>query len=108
MVDVAAVHVDVVERSNIVVDRDSDGPNDQYGGKEPERGQEQPLAPRLYESVLVDLSQPGVGDDRTETTENRRNDDRQNPKAAMRPEHSYFDLGTPMLRETSSVVMIEE
>jgi hypothetical protein len=60
MVDVAAVHVDVVERSNIVVDRDSDGPNDQYGGKEPERGQEQPLAPRLYESVLVDLSQPCV------------------------------------------------
>jgi hypothetical protein len=49
-----------------------------------------------------------VGNDHAKTTENRGNQDRKDPKAAVRPEHCYFDLGTPIVRETSSVVMIEE
>jgi hypothetical protein len=99
MVDVAAVQVHVMEGSNVMVDRDRDGSNDQYRGEETKRRQEQPLAPRFYKPVLIDLPQPSVGNDRAKTTENRGNQDRQNPKAAVSPEHSYFDLGTPIVRE---------
>jgi hypothetical protein len=91
-----------------VGDCDRDRSNDQHRGEETELGQEQPLAPRFDKPVLIDLPQPDVGNDHAKTTENRGNQDRKDPKAAVRPEHCYFDLGTPIVRETSSVVMIEE
>src|SRR6202035_5147432 len=94
MVDVAAPHREIVERPYIVADRNGQAPHHQHRSEETERRQEKPFPPRFNEPMLIDLTQPGAGDDHGKTTENRRDQDRQNPKTRMGPEHSYFDLGT--------------
>lgn len=85
-----------MEGPHIVVDCNCDGSHHQRCGNEAEGRQEQPLAPRFREPALIHLPQPAVGNDRGEAAENRRDQDRQNPKTPMGPKHHYSDLGTPV------------
>jgi hypothetical protein len=87
MVNVAAVHRNIMERPDVVVDSNRDGPHHNDSGEEADRSQEQPLAPRLGEPVLVNSFEPSPSNDRDERTENRCQHERKKPETAVGPEH---------------------
>jgi hypothetical protein len=90
MMNVATVHRNIVEGTDIVVNRDSDYSNDDSRGKEADRRQEESLPPRFRKSVFVHFSQPALRYDRREAPENRGDEDWQNPKASMGQEHGII------------------
>src|ERR1700722_3989298 len=96
MVDVTAPHRHVMERANIVADSERERADHQHRGKETDRGQEQPFARRLQELALINAPKPCMANDGAESAENGGNQDRKDPKTPVRPEHRYFDLGTPV------------
>src|SRR5580658_7805055 len=73
--------------SNIVMDRNCDRPHYQSCREKTEGRQKEALAPRFRELALIHRLQSTTGNDRGEAAENRRNQDRQNPKTSMSPEH---------------------
>jgi hypothetical protein len=94
MVNVAAIHRNIMERTDIVTDGERECAHHQHGSEKPKRRQEQPLPSRFGEPVLVDPAEPRMRNDRAQSAENRRNQNGQNPKTAVSPKHAYFDLGT--------------
>src|SRR5579883_738623 len=87
MVNMPATQRDVVERPEIVVNRERDYAHDDDGGEETNRGQEQPLSPRFREAMPVDLTQARSRHDRGEKTQNGREHERKKPKTRMLKEH---------------------
>ena len=85
----ATPHRDVMKGPNIVMDCNRNGSHYQRGGEKTERRQEQPLAPRFGELVLIDPLQPGTRNDGGETAENHCEHDRQKPKTPVSPEHLF-------------------
>jgi hypothetical protein len=65
MVNVAAIHRNIVERADIVANRKGEHAHYQHGGEESERCKEQTFAPRFCESVVVNPLQSGVRNNRT-------------------------------------------
>ena len=92
MVNVSAVHRDIMERPNVVVDRDRESAHYENCREESHRGQEQALPSGLGEPVLVDPPQPGVRDDRGERAQYCRENEGQKPEAPVRPEHPTLIL----------------
>jgi hypothetical protein len=83
------MHGDIMEWPDVMVDSDCNGSHHKYSCKETNGSQEQPLAPRFDELVLIDPLQPGTRNDCGETAENRCEHDRQKPKTPVSPEHLF-------------------
>jgi hypothetical protein len=75
--------------SNIVMDRNRYRAHYQSCREKTEGCQKEALAPRFREPALIHFPQSTVGNDCSEAAENRRNQDRQNPKTPMSPEHLF-------------------
>jgi hypothetical protein len=89
---VPPAHTDVVKWSDIVMNGDGDAANHDYGSEEPYRGEKKPFAASLRKLPLVNRTQAREKNDKCEQPENSGDDERPDPKAAVRPRHSNVTL----------------
>ena len=69
---VAATHLDVVERANLLVDKERQRPDHRYGNEETQGSPEEPLARRLREFLPVDRGQGAASEQSADAEENQR------------------------------------
>ena len=87
VVDVAAMHADVVKGTDIVVNGDRDDSDHENGGEEGKRGQEETFSSGLSKLAFVDLPQPGSRNDDREDRKRGRNEQRTDPETSVQPWH---------------------
>ena len=90
VVDVTAVHGEVVKRADVVTDGECDAAHHQCCDEEGEGGEKQPFAARVGEVMPVSAAQPGAPNDRGKDRQESRDERGRDPKAALVQGHGLL------------------